>query len=84
MQIDMIIDRADNMVNICEMKFTSAPFTITSDYLAELNLRRDRYQHEVAPKKGVQITLVAASGVTRNANASEINSVVTLDDLFDS
>lgn len=83
MQIDMIIDRPDNMVNICEMKYTSSPFTVTSEYLTTLNLRRDRYQQEVAPKKGVQITLVASSGVTRNANASEINSIVTLDDLFE-
>ena len=82
MQIDMIIDRADGIVNICEMKFTNSPFSISPVYLAEMNLRRSRYQQEVAPKKGVQLTMVASSGLVKNPQASEINSVITLDDLF--
>ncbi len=75
MQIDMIIDRADGIVNICEMKFTNSPFAITPSYLAEMNLRRSRYQQEIANKKGVQLTMVASSGLVRNAQASEISSV---------
>ncbi len=82
MQIDMIIDRADGIVNICEMKFTNSPFSISPVYLVEMNLRRSRYQQEVAPKKGVQLTMVASSGLVKNPQASEINSVITLDDLF--
>ena len=82
-QCDMIIDRADNMVNICEMKYTDGPYAITPAYLVELNLRRCRYQHEVAPKKGVQLTMVASSGLVRNPQSMEINSVITLDNLFE-
>lgn len=83
MQIDMIIDRADGIVNICEMKFTNSPFAITPFYLAEMNLRRSRYQQDVAPKKGVQLTMVASSGLVRNPQSLEINSVITLDDIFE-
>lgn len=83
MQCDMIIDRADNMVNICEMKYTDGPYAITPAYLSELNLRRSRYQQEIAPKKGVQLTMVVSSGLVRNPQSMEINSVITLDDLFE-
>lgn len=83
MQIDMIIDRADNIVNMCEMKYTISPFPISPAYLAELNLRRDRYQQEISPRKAIHLTMVSASGVARNAQASEIDSVITLDDLFE-
>lgn len=83
MQIDLIIDRADGIVNICEMKYTNGPFPISSDYLEELKLRCIRYQKEVAPRKGVQLTIVAAYGITKNNQASEINSVVAIDDLFE-
>ncbi|MCI9608533.1 MAG: hypothetical protein HFJ94_10230 [Muribaculaceae bacterium] len=64
------------------MKFTNSPFSISPVYLAEMNLRRSRYQQEIAPKKGVQLTMVASSGLAKNPQASEINSVITLDDLF--
>lgn len=83
MQIDMVIDRADGIVNICEMKYSSGPYAISPGYMSELNLRRARYQQEVASKKGVHLTMVSAYGITRNAQSSEINSIITIDDLFE-
>lgn len=83
MQIDMIIDRADNIVNMCEMKYTISPYSISASYLAELNRRRTRYQQEVAPRKSILLTMVSAFGIVNNAQASEINSIITLDDLFE-
>lgn len=81
-QIDMIIDRADGIVNLCEVKFTEAPFAITPDYLKKLKIRRSRYHQEIAPKKGVHLTMISSSGVIRNPQSHEINSFITLDDLF--
>lgn len=82
MQVDMVIDRADGVVNLCEAKFSTKPFAITPEYLSELQLRQGRYQEEVAPKKAVHLTMIAANGIVQNPQKFEINSFVTLDDLF--
>lgn len=82
MQVDMVIDRADNMVNLCEIKFTEEPFAITPEYMQRLRLRRGRYQQEIAPKKGVHLTMITSAGVVQNPQKFEINSFVSLDDLF--
>jgi hypothetical protein len=82
MQVDMVIDRADGVVNLCEAKFSSKPYAITPVYLSELRLRQSRYHEEVAPKKAVHITMITASGVVDNPQKQNINSFVELDDLF--
>jgi AAA+ ATPase superfamily predicted ATPase len=82
MQVDMVIDRADGVVNLCEAKFSSKPYAITPVYLSELRLRQGRYHEEVAPKKAVHITMITASGVVDNPQKQNINSFVELDDLF--
>jgi hypothetical protein len=82
MQVDMVIDRADGVVNLCEAKFSSKPYLITPGYLSELRLRQGRYQEDVAPKKAVHMTMITASGVVDNAQKLNINSFVELDDLF--
>jgi AAA+ ATPase superfamily predicted ATPase len=82
MQVDLVIDRADGVVNLCEAKFSSKPYAITSAYMNELRMRQGRYQEEVAPKKAVHITMITASGVVDNPQRQSINSFVSLDDLF--
>jgi hypothetical protein len=82
MQVDLVIDRADGVVNLCEAKFSSKPYAITPGYLEELRLRQGRYREEVAPKKSVHITMITASGVVNNPQRQSINSFVELDDLF--
>lgn len=81
-QVDLVIDRADGIVNLCEAKFTDRPFAISSDYMQQLLLRRGRYQEEVAPKKGIHLTMIAPEGIAENPQSHEVNSVVRLDDLF--
>ncbi len=83
MQVDMVIDRADGVVNLCEAKFSSKPYAITQSYMNELRLRRGRYQEEVAPQKAVHLTMITASGVVNNPQRQNINSFVELDDLFE-
>ena len=39
MQIDLLIDRADDAVNVCEMKFYKAPYAVTKGYAQVLNSR---------------------------------------------
>lgn len=84
MQVDMSIDRADGVVNLCEAKFSAKPYAISPEYLRELRLRQARYREEVAPKKAVHLTMITTYGVVDNAQKSSINSFIQLDDLFNS
>lgn len=83
-QIDLLLDRADNLVNMCEMKWSSKPFAIDKEYDARLRTKAGTYS-DVATKgrKGVNITLVSPFGVADNMYRFTPQSVVTLDDLFE-
>ncbi len=81
-QIDMIIDRADNIVDLCEMKFTGASFTIDKNY--DLTLR-DRLQtlSDYLPKRKIpHLIFVTSFGIKQNEYTSLVQNELTLDDLF--
>jgi len=81
-QIDLLIDRADNTVNLCEMKYSIDRFTIDKDY--EMNLRRKISLLSRQPRfrKSVRLTFVTTFGVERNIHSGMVCDEVTLDDLF--
>ncbi|MBQ6103759.1 MAG: ATP-binding protein [Kiritimatiellae bacterium] len=81
-QIDLVIDRADRVTNLCEMKCTAAPFEITDDYDRRLRQKRETYREKTGTRNAIHLTMVSAGGVRRNANWNDIQSEVTLDDLF--
>lgn len=82
-QVDMLINRADNIINICEMKFYDAPFTITKKYAVELRNKRAMIRIAAPPKKSVFITMVTCFGLQENSYATElIQSQVSAVDLF--
>lgn len=82
-QIDLLIDRKDQVVNICEMKYCGDEYIIDSETAAGLRRKRELFMAETGCKKAVHITLVTPYGVKHNSHANEIQSVVTFDDLFD-
>lgn len=81
-QIDLVIDRDDRVFNLCEMKCTAEPFEITDAYDRKLQGRRERFVAETKTRNAVHLTLISASGLKRNANRNDVQSEVTLDDLF--
>jgi len=81
-QVDLVIERNDAVTNLCEMKCTAEPFEITDEYDTRLKARRETFLSETGTRNAVHLTLVSANGLKRNANAFDIQSVVTLDDLF--
>lgn len=81
-QIDLVIERDDKVVNLCEMKYTAKPFTITDEYDRRLKVKREVYAEQTKTKDAIHLTIVSAHGLADNANASDIQSVVTLDDLM--
>ena len=81
-QIDMVIDRGDRMINVCEMKYTSEDYSFSANEKEKLLRRIEQFRSATNTRKGILPTLVTTFGLTRNANGAMIANVVTLDDLF--
>ena len=81
-QIDMLIDRADHVINLCEIKFYSGEFLVDREmYLTMLN-RKAEVEKAVPKKKVVRNTLITTFGLRKGEYASIFANVITLDDLF--
>ena len=81
-QIDLVIERNDRVVNLCEIKYTAGPFAISDEYDRRLKVKREVYAEQTGTKDAIHLTMVSAHGLKPNSNAFDIQSVVTLDDLF--
>jgi hypothetical protein len=81
-QIDLILDRTDGIVNVCEMKFSSAPYVIKKAEYEKLQNRLFAFQTETQINKGLQLTFVTPLGLYPNEYANEVTQQVKLDDLF--
>lgn len=81
-QIDMLIDRADRVVNLCEMKFTQGDFIIDKDYDAKLRNKIDALFTATKNKKNIQPTIITTYGLKMNMYSNRIQRVVTMDALF--
>lgn len=81
-QIDLLIHRADNAVNVCEMKYSSDVYSVSAEEMRKINHRRETFIAEENFRGSVFVTLVTPHGVLHNAQWNDIQSEVTLDDLF--
>ena len=83
-QIDLIIERKDNVVNMCEAKFYSDEFIADKDCHFAL-VRRERLLREIIPKKAsIHNTLITTFGLKNVEYYGDFVSTITLDDLFQS
>ena len=82
-QIDLIIERADNTLNICEMKFSEGEYAITKEYEKSLRQKVSTFIAQTKTRKSVQLTLISTYGMKRTIYSGCIQNEVTLDDLFD-
>ncbi|MEM9886026.1 MAG: ATP-binding protein [Bacteroidota bacterium] len=82
-QIDLLIDRADSVINLCEVKFTNADFKLTSAYKKQLQERADVFSSITQTRKSVFTTLITTYGLSKaNLHTDVVQNVLTLDDLF--
>ncbi len=84
-QIDLVIDRSDNCINLCEMKFSVSEFNISKSYKDSLLNKKSEFSKELTNRKNVFITMVTSFGVKSNANSmNSMDNQVTMDSLFES
>ncbi len=81
-QIDLVIERDDGIINICEMRCTDRPFSMDAATEASLLNKVDVFKRETGAKNPVKIVVVSASGIAGVAHTEYISRTITLDDLF--
>ncbi|MDE7346817.1 MAG: ATP-binding protein, partial [Muribaculaceae bacterium] len=81
-QIDLLIDRNDGVINLCEMKFSAQEYAITEDEEMKLRRRRGNFIEATQTKKAVHITLVTPYGIKKNSHSAIAQNIVTLQSLF--
>ena len=81
-QIDLVIERDDGIVNICEMKFTDRPFSISSDYEESLLNKLAVFKEETGVKGALKLVMVTSVGIAGVAHTEHIARQLTVDDLF--
>lgn len=81
-QIDLIIDRRDHVINLCEIKYSAEEYVISKE--TDLNIRNKigAFMDITKTKKTIQTTMITTYGVKPNQYSSLINTQVVLDDLF--
>jgi len=84
-QIDLLIDRNDGVINLCELKFYKGQFTITKDYAANLRRKMTIFSEIAKTNKQVFLTLITTFGITDNKHSlGLVDNALTLDALFES
>ena len=82
-QIDLLIDRKDNTVNLCEIKFCESIYELKAEEEMKLRNRISTLRSSLKKKtKSIQLTMITSFGVAKGKYSGIIQSQVTLDDLF--
>lgn len=81
-QIDLVIERADRVTNVCEIKYSEGDYRIDKAEERSIRNRCEDFRNETKTRNSVVTTLVTTFGMRANEYSSAINAVVTLDELF--
>ena len=81
-QIDLLIDRNDQVVNICEMKYSLSEFSIDAEYERNLRNKKSAFIEATNTRKAVHLTMVTTYGIRHNSHSGIVQSEITLEDLF--
>ncbi len=82
-QIDLLIDRRDQVINVCETKFSLNSFIIDKDYAEKLRDKVGTFKQVTKTKKAIFLTMITTYGVEKNKHSlGLIQNEVVMDDLF--
>ncbi|MFH1654445.1 MAG: ATP-binding protein [Pseudomonadota bacterium] len=83
-QIDMIIDREDNCINLCEMKYYNSEFTIDKGYAEKLMNKKNTFKEKTNTRKTLFTTMISTYGTKKNEHyLSAVENQLIIDDLFE-
>ena len=82
-QIDLLIDRKDHCINICEMKYSLSPFTIDKTYAGELQRKINVFKEKTKTRKTLFLTMITAYGIKTNIHSTGlVQKEILMDALF--
>lgn len=81
-QIDLLIDRNDNVINLCEMKYCEEKYALSKDEAEKLQNRRLTFLMATRTRKSILTTMVTMHGLFHNRYSNDIHSEVCVDELF--
>lgn len=81
-QIDLLIDRKDQVINLCEMKYSLSEYVIDAEYEQKLRNKKSIFIDTTNTRKAVHLTMVTTFGIKANAHSGIVQNEITLDDLF--
>jgi len=82
-QIDLIIERADDIVNLCGIKYSRGKYTIDGIEEEKLRNRITDFEQETRLRKAVQLTMITTYGLQTNVHSSEVAVSLDMNALFD-
>lgn len=82
-QIDLLIQRKDNVINVCEMKYTIGDYSISKDYELNLKNKMQCFYEEVHPKEQLVLTLITFNELKENEYSNIIVSKINVGQLFE-
>lgn len=81
-QIDLVIDRGDHTINLCEVKFSVGPYTISEEYEQHVRRRIELFRQKTRTTKALVPTFITTFGVANGKHRSVVAKEVTAKDLF--
>ena len=81
-QIDIIIDRADNTINLCEVKYCDHEYQLDKDEFFKINHRVEAFEEETQTKSTILPTMITTFGLAKGMYSDQIIVKLTMDDLF--
>lgn len=82
-QIELLISRKDNVVNLCEMKFTGDVYTIDIEEERKLRKRIEALKNLLSRKQTVHLTMVTTYGIAQGKHSGIVQREVVMDNLFE-
>ncbi len=81
-QIDLLIDRRDGVINLCEIKFSNHEYEVDKEYDLSLKNKVSVFREATGTRKTIQVTMITTYGIKRNMYSNYVGKVIELDDLF--
>jgi hypothetical protein len=81
-QIDLLITRKDQVINLCEIKYSGSEYMLTEKVDRSIRNKISDFILSTGTKYAVHPTLITTYGLVENAYSDNIQSVITLEDLF--
>lgn len=81
-QIDLVIDRGDKAIDLCEIKYSDHQYELKKDYVEWLRERRDLFREVTGTNKTLRLTMIASSGIKQNMYSSSVQTRLSADDMF--